>query len=517
MLGCCTTNLAMTSEPVFDIVSVFDALKTNPRLGASLTGDEVKDNALVAVLILVIATLIRDIIARVVYFKPRFSTSNDSLSYYAQSRMSLFDDLSRRVWRPHSFNPSPATGHRYIERNRNQWMLVLLAAAILVMFELSLTVLALPASNLTNAIKLKSTNIIGFYISGHENESGLLQQPSSECTVTPLFDAPNVKSNITWSWCHHKTQGGRLKRYNGNNTRFEATQVKLRVNHKANAIEAFLVEPSFKDGKNQEHAISMRVFVNTDVYGTLIASVQSTTRELVDSFLRNANLTRSKTGLDFQFNRYNGMNSEVVEAILFVNASAAKDTIPVYEYVILLMGGCIDIKPNGSRLIQVGHDEYKNGLELKGEIQVAEYVGTMLSPKGALILTTIVLLVDCILRAILRGPPGVGWELLTAHGRLCTDALLSGPEEQRVITKSRNGDVCYIGFGLPPGFVPVENFNSDDNVSAAPLAEVARINIGIHSLSQRAIHDVDYWEYETPFRSPNPRQLANNSCSIQAD
>ncbi len=104
------------------------------------------------------------------------------------------------------------------------------------------------------------------------------------------------------------------------------------------------------------------------------------------------------------------------------------------------------------------------------EIAIAKYTGTVLPAFGAIILAAVLLVVDIVAKVCLKGPPGLGWEVITAHGRKGADKLLTGPTATRTITWCRQeGDEknCYVGYGVPPGFYPVEEFQEGDEVGAA--------------------------------------------------
>ncbi len=101
------------------------------------------------------------------------------------------------------------------------------------------------------------------------------------------------------------------------------------------------------------------------------------------------------------------------------------------------------------------------------EIPIPKYTGTVLPAFGAIIIADFLFAVDIVAKICLKGPPGLGCEVITAHGRKCADKLLTGPTTARRIAWCRQEDVqanCYIGYGVPGDFT-----REGDEVGAAPL------------------------------------------------
>lgn len=84
--------------------------------------------------------------------------------------------------------------------------------------------------------------------------------------------------------------------------------------------------------------------------------------------------------------------------------------------------------------------------------------------------------VDVLVRFCLHTPPGLGWEVITAHKRKCADDLLTRPDRRERLTYYRQVDNptnCYVRYGFATRFEPVSEANKftfDDKVGAAPLA-----------------------------------------------
>ena len=142
-----------------------------------------------------------------------------------------------------------------------------------------------------------------------------------------------------------------------------------------------------------------------------------------------------------------------------------------------ILHGTYAYNGEGSRILQSRLNNTIGKSELLAdenrEITIAKYTGTVLPAFGAIIVAAVVFVCDMIARVRLKGPPGLGWEVITAHGRKCADKLLSGPTVTRRITWSRQEEErtnCYIGYGVPPGYYPVDEFTEGDEVDAAPLA-----------------------------------------------
>lgn len=167
--------------------------------------------------------------------------------------------------------------------------------------------------------------------------------------------------------------------------------------------------------------------------------------------------------------------------------------LPYVSYVFdSIMRGIFEYRGQGSKPFEVDYNETSRRLGREGfymnvlnssfrpvirsieskEIAIANYTGTVLPVIDALILAVCALLVFIAVRICIKDPPGLGWEVLAAHGRKCADELLSGPDAVVELTRSRqinNPKSCYIGYGVPMGFHPVEDFVKDDIVEATPL------------------------------------------------
>lgn len=103
-------------------------------------------------------------------------------------------------------------------------------------------------------------------------------------------------------------------------------------------------------------------------------------------------------------------------------------------------------------------------------IHVAVYNGIVLPAFHSLSLMIVLLIVDLIVRICFRNPPGISWEVITAHAR-----NLTGPDVERRIIRSREvacPSNCYIGFATPKGYLHVHEdniFMENDVVDAAPF------------------------------------------------
>ena len=109
----------------------------------TLTNHEFMDNVLVAIFPFLLVILLKDIITRIAYMRPRFYVAHDNTTYFSQARIVLLDNsfLLRWVRKFRLFD----TGH-YTQRNHIQYNMVMLAALAMFIVELVLIVPGLPAN-----------------------------------------------------------------------------------------------------------------------------------------------------------------------------------------------------------------------------------------------------------------------------------------------------------------------------------------------------------------------------------
>ncbi len=64
----------------------------------TLTNNEFLDNVLVAVSFFLLLLLLKDIITTIVYMRPRFCAASDTVTYFSQARIVLFDNSYLLRW-----------------------------------------------------------------------------------------------------------------------------------------------------------------------------------------------------------------------------------------------------------------------------------------------------------------------------------------------------------------------------------------------------------------------------------
>ncbi len=211
----------------------------------------------------------------------------------------------------------------------------------------------------------------------------------------------------------------------------------------------------------------------------------SSADELSENFYKNAKFVEAQTGIVVSKPSRIDISSEVRAVLFRVDATNVswKPSLPRTEYYRFMnvhnaldsiLHGTYAYNGEGSRILRPHLNQTFDIPELfaieNREIVIAKYTGTVLPAFGAIILAAVLLVVDIVAKVCLKGPPGLGWEVITAHGRKCADKLLTGPTATRTITWCRQeGEEknCYVGYGVPPGFYPVDEFQEGDEVGAA--------------------------------------------------
>ncbi len=95
----------------------------------TFTNNAIADSVLVTIRLFVLVILLKDIIVRFVYMRPRRGTEGDTITYFSQARIVLLDNsfLLRWAWR--GCRPVDAS---YVHRRTNwQYNIVMLATFIL--------------------------------------------------------------------------------------------------------------------------------------------------------------------------------------------------------------------------------------------------------------------------------------------------------------------------------------------------------------------------------------------------
>ncbi len=90
----------------------------------TLTNNEFMDNFLGAFSLFLVVTLLKDIITRIVYMRPRFSAARGTITYFSQARTALLGNSFMLHWvrKLQLFE----AGH-YVQRNHTQYSLVMLS------------------------------------------------------------------------------------------------------------------------------------------------------------------------------------------------------------------------------------------------------------------------------------------------------------------------------------------------------------------------------------------------------
>ncbi len=209
----------------------------------------------------------------------------------------------------------------------------------------------------------------------------------------------------------------------------------------------------------------------------------SSAKELSNNFYENAKLLEAQTGIVVSETSRIGASSRVFR--VYPTNISWPPSLPRTEgfrYTLVqktlnsILQGTYAYNGAGSRILMPRINQTFDSpgyfsLESQ-EIAIAKYTGSVLPAFGAIIVAAVLFLVYVVAKICLNDPPGLGWEVITAHGRKCADKLLTGPRATRWVTWSRQEEEetnCYIGYGVPQGYYPVDEFKEGDEIGAAPF------------------------------------------------
>lgn len=451
------------------------------RLEFTITNNELADNIVFGIALFIASYFIKDILARVVHMRPRTwitgREDSNTLSYFAQARTAIQDNYWRRVWRRSGIDVAPAQEGVYDgEQNIEQYSLVLFIVFLGFLYEIASIYIGLPANrtiaeNRTNLMYWRSASLVN---------ARLVSNPGDlSCFSSPVLDGANIKSTALWVRC--STLRGFLDPTKGNLTALISENYPLILGRPEINRQGL----GFTLGG--QVGVFQRDYKTKLLLGGAFAGdfeFVGSTSKLVNDFLVNARLLYNLTGISI---RKTGETSQSV--IFSVNVTNLRwpkgiqriernrQTI-VSLLIDFMMQGVFEYTGQGSRLLNVelnqstGQDEL---IPLTGTAPVASYTGTVLPAFGAIILDIALLVIYAISMACLRSPPGLSWEVITAHGRKSAEKLLTGPSKVIPLVRCRkvsNPANCYIGYGVPPGYEQVNQgnlFTNYDVVEAAPL------------------------------------------------
>ncbi len=408
------------------------SLYHSQTLRHTLTNNEFIDNVLVAISLFVLVILLKDMITRIVYARPRFSVARDTITYFSQARIVLLDNsfLLRWVRKLRLFD----VGH-YTQRNHTQYNLVMLATLGMFIVELGLVVPGLPANRLIH----RDSDQMVRWESQYLDEGRIILPRERPCTVAPVLEGTNVKSESSWSYCQDDT----LVR--ANSAQFPMDKMVLALSNPETA-KGVLVVALRGGGIIVTWVYSVYVPLHKDEIALVWLSDNAST--LVRNLQRNFDLLYNVTGL--RLNSTLSSRSSNNELDFQVNVSQVKPLASSFpsskvHYAGIWVGGIVQgilslrSNVNGSQLYEVGGYVEEAVPLKKTKILIGAYVGTLVPAFLIVALTAGTVVVQIVVRIFLRSPPGGAWELLEAHRRDHGDRILAGPPGS-VIKIQEKGD-----------------------------------------------------------------------------
>lgn len=454
-----------------------EVLVDSPNLLWTLTGDDLWDNVIFAVVTVIAGELINDLCSRLVYMQKRiFREVWPSVTYHAQARTALYDNFRRRMFRKRLFRTrtgKKVTWKKYNRTNRNvtQMVLIVLLCVLHFFFGWGSNIAGLPV---VRDITFDETSLVRFRST--RESKGRLRLFERPCLTSLVMDIPNTKSTESWSFCSFEHVG-----WAPSNRTLE------------NMI--LLLDHDGKSSSNVTLRIIAGLFVNNmtfqriyEIYvGKHRAEFLDDAVTLRKNFLRNAELTAPVTGLNISFGgAISDGDGEVGE--IRVNASMVKDDAGrivqvtnkeinelrwTRHWLNAIMLGILEFRGQGSGLFEVtggltGVTELAV-VPFNRKLKVGEYTGTLLPVFIAVIILAAIFVVWFTAFVLLQSPQGMAWEVITAHRRYPADRLLSGEDETRTLktSQSRSEDTRenYVGYGVPENYD--EMVPSDEDVFAA--------------------------------------------------
>ncbi len=366
---------------------------------------------------------------------PRFSVSRNTISYFSQARIVLLDNsyLLRWVRKFRLFDAGP-----YAERNYVQYNLVMLATVAMFIVELCLVVPGLPASR---QIYHDSDKMVRWE-SEYLKEARFTYTKDHPCTIAPVIDGPNVKSESFWTYCQDNYP---IKR---GFVLYPADKMMLSVTipEKVKGRIDLLLEG---EGMLFHSRQMVHIPLHKDSIAVVALSDNRTT--FLRNLRRNFDLLRNVSGLSWTF-----LPDLSGEKLWFqVNASRMKKFPPLENatkqesaslWIAGIARGMMTLRPNtnGSELFK--RAGFVNGvvdlaIPLENQkILVGEYIGTLVPAFFIVVFTAATILAHIVVCIFLRSPPGGAWELLEAHGRDHGDRILAGPPGHAFNTQEKDGN-----------------------------------------------------------------------------
>ncbi len=406
-----STGMDPFNDPRIDLLPRYSSYYSR-SLNHTLTNDEFMDNVLFAISIFLLVILLKDIITRIVYMRPRFSVARDRITYFSQARIVLLDNsyFLRRMWRFWLFD----AGH-YKQRNHMQYYLVLLATLAMFTLEFGLVLPGLPA----NKPIYRDSDKIVRWESEYLDKGRIVMLEDGPCIVTPVVEGPNIKSVSSWSFCRDSLH------VPASFAIYPSEMLFLTVSNpdKTSEFLAVLLHGE-RTIISTKYEVSVPLGDTTSAHVGLSDNATTFTRNLQ----RNFHLLRNVSGLTLT----TPLNQPVDTLLFYVNASqvqtfkrgsSAKKIFHADLWITAIIQGILTLRAsdNGSHLYNLSKVPMK-----KTKLLVGVYIGTLVPAFFVVSFTTGALLIYIVVRILLRSPPGGSWELFEAHRREHGDRILAG-------------------------------------------------------------------------------------------
>ena len=327
---------------------------------------------------------------------------------------------------------------RYKERNHGQYLLSISIGIFLLVLEVILIILAAPGKRV---FTVPSNRAIHLEIKAPEKPT-LLRYSRIPCFSSEKISGINLQSEGEWSLCAPSMVGdpddkkGFPKGFGFYAVSFISKRIFRGIYHWQNTSDTMTIECKVMVDETMEGWVE---FAGTDLEERYIDALETNLRML-------SNITNvfviEKTKPVFASEKVGNVTINSTVAGLLLNISNAKIPTPMNTYR--------QLEPEFAAmhvLYEAGHalfnfrkpgpdtpslqvwDVYGNRTQedLKEPLVLGYYNGPIVTTLGSVILVLISFFVYIITILMYRSPGNLAWEVISSHGRLYGDVLLSGP------------------------------------------------------------------------------------------
>lgn len=386
-----------------------------------LTGSEVVDAGITAVCLFVIGFLIHDIAERLLANRKHA----DEVSYFSLARILVLRDWTTRKI---DWTESKAqNGDRYKERNHKMRSLTTALGIFMLFADFGVIIIGLPSQRITyfEAGKVPVVRI------GIPSRADIALYKSRRCQVDNLVQDHRFSDPSTRSSC------GIVR----------VTCVRIERNitiPEPGQSEAIVVVLKPEKGKPPVLLLQIRLPDRTENVA-MIETVRWETEEGNMPFVFDSNMFTQLEELVGYWGRAIGFSIEKLGTQSRLGVWRVRynttNRITLVQELAVTESVRAAIRAGMTLEVQDGVLTNANGTEYTSGIEIGRHAGTIITTLGAIILTTILLVLWAVVRILgFRSQEWHGWWLLQTFGRRTNDNFLAGPNEHRKIFEDVQSD-----------------------------------------------------------------------------